>query len=231
LSRNPSGGLGDSTRDPCLHRLCDARGDLTMCSLEPSKLGSKHDENSYRRGARNGRAAASISENRDDHPAHANALPAEPGTALRRFRSSQLALKKSRSASLGCAFRARRNEERRARQDDAPAPQRGKNDIVNRMSDVKQRAAGTKTTIPEMETNRSGGDISCRPPVGPSVTWFCRRAGHVQSASTQPAADVQPRPQDPTANDRTSHNGCPITQTGRQEGHLSRRGRPAPRFG
>jgi hypothetical protein len=36
-----------------------------MCSFEPSKLGSKHDENSYRRGARNGRAAASISENCD----------------------------------------------------------------------------------------------------------------------------------------------------------------------
>ena len=36
-----------------------------MCSFEPSKLGSKHDENPYRRGARNGRAAASISENCD----------------------------------------------------------------------------------------------------------------------------------------------------------------------
>jgi hypothetical protein len=36
-----------------------------MCSFEPSKLGSKHDENLYRGGARNGRAAASISENCD----------------------------------------------------------------------------------------------------------------------------------------------------------------------
>jgi len=65
IPKSPSGGLGDSSRDPCLHCLLDARGDLRICSFQPSKLGSKHDENPYRRGARNGRAAASISENRD----------------------------------------------------------------------------------------------------------------------------------------------------------------------
>ena len=36
-----------------------------MCSFESSKLGSERHENLYRRGARNGRAPASISENCD----------------------------------------------------------------------------------------------------------------------------------------------------------------------
>jgi hypothetical protein len=51
-------------------------------------------------------------------------------------------------------------------------PQRGKNDIVNKTREAKQRVAGAQTRSLEMETHRSGPDSSYRLPVGPSATWF-----------------------------------------------------------
>jgi hypothetical protein len=48
-----------------LHRLRDAGRDLGMCRFELSKLGPKQHEQTYRRGARNGRGATTVSENCD----------------------------------------------------------------------------------------------------------------------------------------------------------------------